>query len=114
MEDEYDFTEEESTPSKQNPIGDAARVVGIAVGAVFLLAFGVACAPSLKNIFGGERQGAVEIEDCREYVQVEEGSFTTYINKFTCYSGFCCRVEVEDGFCRTAFCYKKTRWVSKF
>ena len=86
--------------------------VAFVVALLFLVAFSPDIAAFAKNVFGGERVGMIEVEDCREVVEVKEGSFTTYINKFTCIEEsenvvFCCRVEVEDGLCRTAHCYLK-------
>jgi len=110
MEDEN--LGEHGQPTDKNVTKDKLALISIAV--VFVLMFVAFFGPSvalLKNVFGGERQGIIEVGDCREAVFVKEGSLTTYFNTFTCMEEFgetwCCRVEVEEGFCRVAHCYQK-------
>lgn len=110
---------------KKSTAREKFELVGTAVAFVVALLFLVAFSPDIaafaKNVFGGERVGLIEVTDCREIVEVKEGSFTTYINKFTCMDEFgsgektvCCRVEVEDGYCSTAHCYSRAATVEEF
>ena len=67
---------------------------------------------------GCEREGAIDISDCRTTIPVEESSFDASIHTYTCgytkndkgqiYGGMCCRAKVSafSGKCEEAYCYE--------
>ena len=66
---------------------------------------------------GGEREGVIDYEDCREIVTLKPDDLQRYYKKFTCsYTktnsgkiarGFCSRIVLKEGLCRTAYVYEK-------
>lgn len=72
-------------------------------------------------LVGCEREGSVEFEDCREFIQIDENSFSTFYKTFTCtyektdngdiMSGLCVRVELtKNNECKKAFAYEKSAY----
>lgn len=70
---------------------------------------------------GCEKNGTVNIDDCRESIVLNEDDPETYLHNFTCtirkttdgklMKGFCSRVKLaDDGTCLKSFTYQKAAY----
>jgi len=86
----------------------------------FFLAIIVGLGYGLSQLIGGEREGVVKIDDCREVVQLPDNPYQKYYSRFTCEyekttdgrikSGTCVHASTNffTGSCSKASVYKKT------
>jgi hypothetical protein len=90
---------------------------------VFLFLSLCSVALILNVKWGGEREGAVKSDDCREQIPIQEGSFAAFNKTFDCryeksksgkiMSGSCTAVEVDgNGTCKASYSYEKTPWLN--
>ena len=70
------------------------------------------------NFIGGEQEGAIDINDCREVINLESDNLQKYYHKFTCsyiktndgktIKGTCARVKLtKENECTKAYVYEK-------
>jgi hypothetical protein len=86
---------------------------------LFLLALALILGGLIKmhNSIWGEREGVVKVDDCRNSIEIQEGSVRTWFKTFTCtakktesgkiISGFCHSVVTEGSVCQTVYTYSK-------
>lgn len=71
----------------------------------------------LMTIFGGESEGTVKYDDCRQTITIKQNSWDTLFKKFICsdfksnsgklISGTCVHIDTESGSCKTVYIYTK-------
>lgn len=59
------------------------------------------------SLFGAgcEKEGSVDIGDCRERIYLESNNLDKYFHTYICSYGFCARVETDKGVCDRVYTY---------
>lgn len=78
----------------------------------FLIIWGI-----MGAIFGGESEGIVKYDDCRQVITIEQNDWQNNFRKFICNTvksksgkvifGTCVHIDTEAGVCKTAYIYSK-------
>ncbi len=71
----------------------------------------------ISGLMGGESQGTVKYDDCRQVINTKQGNWDTYFKKFTgedyrsksgrLISGTYVHIDTSGGACTTAYVYEK-------
>ena len=96
------------------------RGEGEVIGIVAVVFIGLAIMGGvqvIKNFLGGEQEGFVKYDDCRETITLKESDMERFFHKFTCtvretasgksMGGNCVSVKTENGICTQAYVYEK-------
>jgi hypothetical protein len=84
------------------------------IGCLFVIVLVIG---GIVALFGGESEGTVKYDDCRQIVTINESDLYASFHKFTCdttktssgkvISGTCVHIDTQDGVCITAHVYQK-------
>ncbi len=85
-----------ATSNIWNGIASIVRFFGFLIIGYIIFAL---VAATIKAIFGGEQEGTVKTDDCRQVVQIQPDDIRTYFQKFTCFYDKTSKGTIRSGFC---------------